>query len=285
MTPSGATPGAAWRRQGFGPGTLFKMAAVGWARDKRDCARPPGSKEVCRAREGAAPWHGCRRGVAALRTGNRIARLHRSKVAAEGWWVVPARGACWRIVGASVAGCLVVPVLLLMVAEPTLKFIPPPGAGRSRTRAPRWPGVHRGRLPTVGVAYVSARASGKQYLGRLQATGPLPWCAFWGRVRSVVAELRQRDPSARLVLVLDVGRKPKLGPSPANCNAFVTMPEGWPANADANDLAQRDGFDALEALLLAPKVPGNGSGCWLADLHAPPLLAWCVRGVLPAHGR
>ena len=69
---------------------------------------------------------------------------------------------------------------------------------------------------------------------------------------------------------------------------FVTMPEGWPQNADVNDLAQRDGFDVLEVLLSAPQAPALpvpryrvlGS----ADLHELPPLAWRVRGVFPAQG-
>ena len=63
------------------------------------------------------------------------------------------------------------------------------------------------------------------------------------------------------------------------------MPDGWPQNSDINDLAQRDGMDAVEALLSSPKAPAQRYKLLSAsDLAALPPLAWRVRGVLPAVG-
>jgi hypothetical protein len=206
---------------------------------------------------------------------------------AEGLRMVPA-GDSLRIAGASVAGWLVVPVLPLDGGEPaSLQFIPPPGAGKKLNL----PGA-----PVAGVFIVGDMlAGGAVYLcegiGQAwacwKATGAAAVACFgWGRVRGVAAELRQRDASARLVLVPDVGKEAEAETIAREVAAqLVTMPKGWPANADANDLAQRDGFDALEALLLAPQSPAQrfrllGS----SDLHALPPLAWRVHSVLPAHG-
>lgn len=277
--------------KGLGPGTLFKMAAqAGWSPgDKRDRARyakapgrPAERTKAPRPGMGAAEvWQRCEPAAASH------AYIEAKQGTAEGLRVVPA-GDSLRIAGASVAGWLVVPVLPLDGGEPaSLQFIPPPGAGK-KLNLPGAPvaGVFIvGDLPTAGAAYLCEGIG--QAWACWKATGAAAVVCFgWGRVRSVAAELRLRDPSARLVLVPDVGKEAEAETIARELAAqFVTMPDGWPANADANDLAQRDGFDALEALLLAPKVPAQrfrllGS----ADLHALPPLAWCVRGVLPAHG-
>lgn len=277
--------------KGLGPGTLFKMAAqAGWSPgDKRDRARyakaqgrPAERTKAPRPGMGAAEvWQRCEPAAASH------AYIEAKQGTAEGLRVVPA-GDPLRIAGASVAGWLVVPVLPLDGGEPaSLQFIPPPGAGK-KLNLPGAPvaGVFIvGDLPTAGAVYLCEGIG--QAWACWKATGAAAVVCFgWGRVRSVAAQLRQRDPSARLVLVPDVGKEAEAETIARELAAqFVTMPDGWPANADVNDLAQRDGFDALEALLLAPKVPAQrfrllGS----ADLQALPPLAWCVRGVLPAHG-
>jgi hypothetical protein len=277
--------------KGRGPGTLFKKAAqAGWSPgDKRDRARyakaqarPAERAKAPRPGIGAAEvWQRCEPAAASH------AYIEAKQGTAEGLRVVPA-GDSLRIAGASVAGWLVVPVLPLTGGEPaSLQFIPPPGAGR-KLNLPGAPvaGVFIvGELLTAGTAYLCEGIG--QAWACWKATGAAAVVCFgWGRVRSVTAELRQRDPSARLVLVPDVGKESEAETIAREMAAqFVTMPDGWLANADVNDLAQRDGFDALEALLLAPKVPAQrfrllGS----TDLRALPPLAWCVRGVLPAHG-
>lgn len=277
--------------KGLGPGTLFKMAAqAGWSPgDKRDRARyakapgrPAERRKAPRPGMGAAEvWERCEPAAASH------AYIEAKQGTTEGLRVVPA-GDSLRIAGASVAGWLVVPVLPLHGGEPaSLQFIAPPGAGK-KLNLPGAPvaGVFIvGDLPTAGAVYLCEGIG--QAWACWKATGAAAVVCFgWGRVRSVAAELRQRDPSARLVLVPDVGKEAEAENIAREVAAqFVTMPKGWPPNADVNDLAQRDGFDALEALLLAPKVPAQrfrllGS----ADLHALPPLAWCVRGVLPAHG-
>jgi putative DNA primase/helicase len=277
--------------KGLGPGTLFKMAAqAGWSPGgKRDRARyakaqgrPAERTKAPRPGMGAAEvWQRCEPAAASH------AYIEAKQGTAEGLRVVPAVDSL-RIAGASVAGWLVVPVLPLDGGEPaSLQFIPPPGAGK-KLNLPGAPvaGVFIvGDLPTAGAVYLCEGIG--QAWACWKATGAAAVVCFgWGRVGSVAAQLRQRDPSARLVLVPDVGKEAEAETIAREMTTqFVTMPDGWPANADVNDLAQRDGFDVLEALLLAPRVPAQrfrllGS----ADLHALPPLAWCVRGVLPAHG-
>ena len=284
---------------GTGPGTLWKAAlSAGWRppKDKDDAPKARGGSKPPRkppARPAAAPqrqcpgmdaaevWARCEAATAAHRY------IEAKQGRPDGLRVVPA-GDPLRIAGASVVGWLVVPVVPLAGGVPaSLLFIPPPDTGKKLNL----PGA-----PMVGVFIVGdVLAGGSVYvcegIGQAwacwEATGAAAVVCFgWGNVRKVAAELRQRDPSARLVLVPDVGKEAEAETIAREVAAqFVTMPEGWPANADANDLAQRDGFDALEALLLAPQAPAQrfrllGS----SDLHALPPLTWRVRGVLPAHG-
>jgi putative DNA primase/helicase len=114
-------------------------------------------------------------------------------------------------------------------------------------------------------------------------------CFGWGRVRAVAAELRQRDTTARLVLVPDAGKESDAHTIALEVGAAVAcMPDGWPQNSDVNDLAQRDGGDVLAALLEAATEPPKPEPRYKlltgAQLAALPALAWRVRGVLPAVG-
>ena len=68
----------------------------------------------------------------------------------------------------------------------------------------------------------------------------------------------------------------------------VKMPPGWSNNSDVNDLMQRDGGDALAALLESASEPPRPEPRYKLlsadDLRALPALVWRVRGVLPAVG-
>lgn len=205
----------------------------------------------------------------------------------DGLRVVP-EGDPLRIAGESVAGWLAVPVLPLDGGEPvSLQFIPPPGAGK-KLNLPGAPvaGVFIvGEMAPAGTAYLCEGIG--QAWACWKATGAAAVVCFgWGRVRGVAAELRKRDASARLVLVPDVGKEAEAETIARELALqFVAMPEGWPVNADVNDYAQRDGFDALEALLCEPKFPAHRFRLLSSsDVHALPPMPWCMRGVLPAEG-
>jgi putative DNA primase/helicase len=208
---------------------------------------------------------------------------------ADGLRVVP-EGDRLTIAGLCVAGWLAVPVVPLgghQDSPVSLQFIPPPGTGKKLN------------LPGASVAGVfivgEAAAGGTVYLcegiGQAWACWKATGCAAvvcfgWGRVGMVAAELRARDTSARVVIVPDVGKEQE-GEAIARevQGRFVTMPEGWEENADVNDYAMRDGFDALEVLLSKPREPKQRYRLLGADdLRALPPLAWRIRGVLPAEG-
>ena len=218
----------------------------------------------------------------------------------EGLRVLP-EGDSLRVNGESVAGCLVVPVLPLAGGEPvSLQFIAPPDVGaqwkaKKKTDKPNLPGASMGSgVFIVGDIVAGGTVFVCEGIGQAwacwQATGCAAVVAFgWGRVRGVVADLRQRDASARLVLVPDVGKEDEAETIAREVGAlFVTMPGGWPMNADVNDLAERDGADVLELLLSSASEPAKPAPRFKllnsADLHALPPLAWRVRGVLPAQG-
>ena len=168
-----------------------------------------------------------------------------------------------------------------------MQFIPPPGVGKKLNL----PGAPMAGVFTVGDMVTGGTAYLCEGIGQAwacwKATGHAAVVCFgWGRVRGVATELRKRDASARLVVMPDVGKEQDAETIARKIRGrFVMLPEGWAQNADVNDYAQREGSDALEALLSAPLAPEQhfkllGS----ADLHALPPLAWRVRGVLPALG-
>lgn len=282
------------RADGIGPGTLFKAAAqAGWAPESRQ----PRSEPAHAPTRPAAPVKAPRPGMGAAEVWARCKPAiadHPYIVAkdgrADGLRVVPDADPL-RIAGHSVAGWLAVPVLPLAGGEPaSLQFIPPPGAGKKLNL----PGASVagvfivGDVATGGAVYVCEGIASAWACWR--ATGGAAVVAFgWGRVRAVAVELRQRDASARLVLVPDVGKEAEALRIACDVGAAVAaMPEGEPPNFDANDYAQREGFDALEALLFRASEPAVPEPRFKLlgrdDLHALPPLSWRVRGVLPAVG-
>ena len=194
-----------------------------------------------------------------------------------------------RIAGASVAGWLVVPVLAGGVPV-SLQFIPPPGEGKKLNL----PGASVagtfivGELVHGGTAYVCEGIG--QAWACWKATGNAAVVCFgWGRVRGVASELRQRDASARLVLVPDMGKEAEAETIAREvAGEFVKMPGGSPQNFDANDFAAANGHDALDVLLSGASEPAKPEPRYRLlgadELRELPPLTWRVRGVLPAVG-
>lgn len=275
---------------GTGPGSLFYMAsAAGWkgttertahGRPGKAPARPVARPKGTPPGKGAADvWARCTPATDAH------PYIVAKQGAAAGLRVVP-EGDTLRIAGAGVAGWLAVPVLA-GDALVSLQFIPPPGAGKKLNLpgAPMAGTFTVGELVQGGTAYLCEGIG--QAWACWKATGNAAVVCFgWGRVRAVAGEMRQRDAAARLVLVPDVGKEPEAERIARELGAlFVMLPDSWPANADVNDLAQRDGFDALEALLAGVSGPATRYKLMSsAELHAMPPMVWRVRGVLPAQG-
>ena len=168
-----------------------------------------------------------------------------------------------RVLGVPMRGALVVPCRRSDGSLVTLQFITTPETAKrlkaeGRTTKPNLPGhpvegwhVVGADTPMyvcegIGTAWAAWRATGKSSV-----------CAFgWGRVRAVAQALRERFPSAPLVLVPDAGKEAQASEIARNVGALVaTMPEGWPQNSDIADLAARDGLEVLKALLTGAKVP------------------------------
>ena len=283
------------RADGIGPGTLFKAAAqAGWTPNGRSVSQRPAKAPARPVKAPRAP----RPGMGAVEVWRRCkpAPADHPYIRAkdgrpEGLRVVP-EGDPLRIAGASVAGWLVAPVLPLAGGEPlSLQFIPPPGGAGKKLNLP---GASVAGVFIVGELVPGGTAFLCEGIGQAwscwKATGAAAVVCFgWGRVRAVAAELRERDASARLVLVPDRGKEADAERIAREVGAAVAeMPEGWPANADVNDLAQRDGADALEALLSRASEPPKPEPRFKllggADVLTQPPLAWRVRGVLPAQG-
>lgn len=292
---------------GTGPGTLWRAAlSAGWRppkderkegkeRPAKAPARPVETPRAPRPGTGAADvWNRCKPAT------DSHPYIVKKDGRPDGLRVVP-DGDPLRANGESVAGCLVVPVLPLAGGEPvSLQFIAPPDVGaqwkaKGKTDKPNLPGASMaggafivGELAPGGTAYVCEGIG--QAWACWKATGAAAVVTFGvGRMRAVAAELRQRDASARLVLVPDVGKESNAEAIAREVVAAVAaMPEGWEENDDVNDLALREGFDALEVLLSRASEPPKPEPRFKllrgADLQALPPLAWRVRGVLPAVG-
>ena len=204
-----------------------------------------------------------------------------------------------RIAGQSMAGALAVPVLSMAGGEPaSLQFVGTPAQGAEWRTAGRpsklnLPGAPMDGVFTVGEMLAGGTVFVCEGIGQAwacwKATGAAAVVTFGvGRFRTVAAELRQRDSHARIVLCPDAGQEAIAHAIAAEVAGVVAaMPEESPPNFDASDLAQRDGFDALELLLSSASNPAASSLPFalvpFADLTTaePPPPAFVWEGLIP----
>jgi putative DNA primase/helicase len=286
---------------GIGAGTLFKLAAEhGYGKRRTLTLAHTRSGPLRTAQE---PRTDPRQGEDPSTVWNRCIAApadHPYIVAKaglpDGLRVVPA-GDPLRIAGESMAGALVVPVQRRDGSISSLQFITPPEVA-ARLKADRKPS----KLNLPG-----ARMDGAWLVGSITSTLFLcegigqAWavwkatgsgalvCFGWSRVRPVATELREVYPTARLVLVPDVGKEAEAEAIARELRADVAaMPEGWQPNADVNDYAKQEGHDALEVLLSHAKAPDAEplpfSLVPIADLATatptPPVFVW--DGLVPS---
>lgn len=287
--------------KGIGPGTLFKTAvAHGWRKDSS--SERPFKRQRKSSGQAHLDGHPSPNAVEVWNRCEPATHAHPYVVAkgAEGvpldsLRVVPV-GDPLRIMGESMVGALVLPFRRPDGTLSSLQFITPPETAKRlkeqrKTDKPNLPGASLHGWLTVGALAVGGVSYVCEGIGAAwacwKATGKTAVVCFgWSRVKTVTEELRQQDPSARLILVPDVGKETHAAEIASVVGVeFVFMPGGWPNNSDVCDLALREGFDALESLLIEPQAPAKRfrllSG---ADLVEQPPLRWLVRGVLPAKG-
>jgi len=249
--------------RGVGAGTLYRVAAEhGW----RMGEGKPQQRPVQASRKAAEPPRKPAPGMSPAEVWNRCepATVGHPYIVAKGaagvpldlLRVVPA-GDGLRIAGQNMAGALVVPAYGPEGLQ-SLQLIPPPGAGKKLNL----PGAPMGGTSFVvgevvpgGVVHVCEGIG--QAWACWQATGNAAVACFgWSNVGKVASDLRQRDASARLVLVPDVGKEESAAEiAQALQCAVAYMHQGEPQNFDANDLAQRDGHDVLAGLLEDAREP------------------------------
>lgn len=288
---------------GTGAGTLFRLAMdAGWSDgDKLQHQAPAQTRPIEPPRKpapGMSPADVWKRCEAATNAHSYIIQKRAAGVPLDGLRVLPAADGL-TVQGERMAGALVVPVIRADGTLSSLQFIAPPDVAE-RLKAKGKPGKLNlpgasiegwftvGDVAPGGVVHICEGIG--QAWACWQATGAAAVVCFgWGRVRTVAAELRARDASARLVLVPDVGKESDAHKIALEVGAAVAlMPDGWAQNSDVNDLAQRDGGDTLAALLESANEPPKPAPRYKLlgadDLRDLPPLAWRVRGVLPAVG-
>ena len=289
---------------GVGVGTLFKMATKhGWeassdkskaqATSLRNPVNPTG--KLASGVNAGDIWSRCQ---AVTNSHPYIMQKRAAGVPLNNLRVLPA-GDVLRICGELMAGALVVPVIRVDGTISSLQFIALPDvAARLKTKGKsgklNLPKASMegcfivGELLPGGVAYI-VEGIGAAW-SCWQATDCAAVVAFGvGNMGKVAKALREQDPSAKLVIVPDTGKESDAEKIAAEVRAAVAvMPKGEANNFDANDLMQRDGGDALAALLESatepPKPEPRYKLLGADDLRNLPPLAWRVRGVLPAVG-
>ncbi len=256
---------------GTGPGTLIMLAKdAGWIPD--GTARPAPAKPVAKPVEPPrkpAPgmsanevWSRC---IPATNQHPYIVGKQAASVPMEGLRALPNDDPL-RIMGKSMAGSLVVPCYAMDGTLSTLQCIPLPDvAERLKARGisgklnlPGCPvrgwftvGEIKPLEPIflcegIGTAWAAWKATGRAAVV----------CFGWGNVAKVASALRQKDKSARLILVPDTGKEDAADKIAAEVGCdVVKMPDGWPINSDVSDLFCRDGFDAVQALLESATEP------------------------------
>lgn len=296
---------ATWRSikagRGVGEGTLYRVAAAhGWTDTSEAPPRPAPKPATAKtppapAMDPAVIWSRCE---AATPGHAYIESKGATAVPLGGLRVVPA-GDTLRIMGETMAGALVVPVLRPGGELASLQFITV-GETAERLKAKdkptklNLPGASVegwysvGDLLPGGVAYL-CEGIGTAWAAWMATGRAAVVCFGAGNMGKVAQALRHQDSAARLVLCPDVGKEAQAQSIAAAVGgAVAAMPEGWPNNSDLQDLGQRDGFDVVAALLdnaqEPPKPEPRFKLLTCDQLRDLPPLAWRVRGVLPARG-
>lgn len=302
--------------KGVGAGTLFKLAAEnGWRNDGQKGQQradidydailnrlmhtpKQAAKPARKPAPGMSPGEVWNRCEAATHAHPYIVKKRTVGVPLDTLRVLPADDPL-TIQGERMAGALVVPVIRPDGSLSSLQLIASPDVA-ARLKAKGKPGKLNltgcpmddgfftvGELVPGGLAYI-VEGIGAAW-SCWQATGDAAVVCFGSsRMATVAAELRQRDASARLVLVPDVGKEEQAAKIAQEVGAaVVTMPDGWPQNSDVNDLAQREGNDALAALLEgagAPLKPEPHPLAKFIDYDAKPkAVRWVIPGFI-GHG-
>lgn len=252
---------------GIGAGTLFRMAGDnGWSdtqahHNGAQAARVPSPKHMAQAKPQVAPKP--RSDLAATFEAYPLATSEHAYITAkrgnpDGLRVVAADDPL-TIQGQRVAGWLAVPVRSLDAVLQTIQYIPPPGAGKKLNA----PGASFGSgLFVVGDIGADGTVYVCEGIGQAWACSKADYqaaalVAFGsGRVRTVAKLLRERYPSARIVVVADQGKQADAETIAREVGgAWVEMPPDKPANFDANDFEHDHGTESLADLLRAAKIP------------------------------
>jgi hypothetical protein len=290
---------------GVGHGTLFAMArSVGWRDESGSGApvhrpgRPQEGRDVVRSIK--APLHDAPALWARFATADTSHPYIARKLGIpDGLRVVP-DGDTLTVAGLRMAGALVVPVLGGDGRPVSLQFI----AGGEQADAWRaadkpsklnLPGGSMqgafivGGEPRPGCPLFVCEGIGAAW-SAYQASSSSAVVAFGaGRVEAVARDMRDRFPTAQVVLVADVGKEADCERiARAVAGLWVAPPADLGSNGDVNDLHQRDGMQAVAALLAAPRRPSPKASRFPAltpdDLASLPPMMWRVRGMLPEHG-
>ncbi len=197
----------------------------------------------------------------------------------EGLRVVPA-GSALRINRQSVAGWLAVPLYdgdelaSLQFIGPEVGKLTAPGPMRGwfTVGGPIAPGTTVHVCEGIGQAWSAHQAT------------QLPAVVAFGLGRMKPTAQALADQGARVVLVADVGTEAKIEEAAKEIGcAWVAPPADLGKNGDLNDLHQRDGLQAVAALLSSAAEPERPSYAELANLDTdpPPPREWAVRDWLP----
>lgn len=161
------------------------------------------------------------------------------------------------LAGQALDGALLVPVYDAAGALQSWQAIPPEGKKVNAPGAKIGGGSFIvGGTPAEGEPLYLAEGIGAAWSAH-QATGkPAAVCFGAGNVESIAAQMRERFPAARLVIVADRGKEVDAERIAQEVGgAWVGLPAEWPTNSDANDLHKRDGLQAVGDLLAKPNEP------------------------------
>jgi hypothetical protein len=254
--------------KGIGAGTLFFIArqygyGAGTRHQPSPLPRPP--EAAAKSQMGMDATEVWKRCEPATNAHPYVVQKRASGVPLDSLRVLPV-GDSLLIAGECMAGALVVPVHRIDGTLSSLQFIAPPDvAERLKTNGKptklNLPGSSIEGWHVVGELRLRRVAYICEGLGTAwacwQATGDAAVVCFgWGRVAGVATQLRELHPSAKLVIVPDVGKEQEARNVAAAVSGLVAaMPEGWEKNSDVNDLGQRDGMDVVATLLESATEP------------------------------